>query len=192
MVERITFDDKAYLVIPQCRHHRFRNSVGVQPEDQWWSKISRYPNSCCVLGHMLIPQEGRFTTTGGAAYKMTDSTWDRGAENRVAITAQAITEIRPRNVEQLCGSRCRLRTRLHSRVADLHDQVATNKPRTSTELVAAFGPGTGDTTSVGQVHVKSIDLKQREGYTAQITIWASGTGRCIIHPCRLIYERNPL
>jgi len=71
-------------------------------------------------------------------------------------------------------------------------KLATNKPRTSTELVAAFGPGTGDTTSVGQVHVKSIDLKQREGYTAQITIWASGTGRCIIHPCRLIYERNPL
>jgi hypothetical protein len=71
-------------------------------------------------------------------------------------------------------------------------RLASGRTRKATELIRAFGPGTGDTTATGQIQVKSIDLNGREGYTGQITVWTSGTGRCIIYPCRLIYERSPL
>jgi len=194
----ITFDDKAYLVIPRVAGTTDSGIVWVYNlRDQWWSKISRYTPIAAVYWGISFDSYQRRTLyyyTGGAAYKMTDSTWDRGAENRVAITAQAITGAfglgtwsKYMRFEMPIENSDSIRVSL-----TYTTKLATNKPRTSTELVAAFGPGTGDTTSVGQVHVKSIDLKQREGYTAQITIWASGTGRCIIHPCRLIYERNPL
>jgi len=193
----IVFDGRVYLVVPKIASSADTSVMWIYDFDgQWWSKCRRDSIGQVVWGIAYDSYQRRtlYYKTASKYYKMTDSTWDRSAAARVAITAQAITGAfglgtwnKYMRFEMPIENSDSIRVSL-----TYTTKLATNKPRTSTELVAAFGPGTGDTTSVGQVHVKSIDLKQREGYTAQITIWASGTGRCIIHPCRLIYERNPL